>query len=368
MPIPFPGPSHRIHLIHPGPSSRRPAAGPRDPGDRSAAAWRLAGMRASTLVSGLVGMVIGGGLGWVLKPAPEGAEALAAEAGGARIERPDRPAPSRATAEASPKIEVRPEDGAGDDEIDPEVRGQMEEAQRQQREVMMRGIRSKFDLRISRIVEELGLDEQQEAELRAYVDGQLEGVDMASMMNMAGPGNAEKITELATVLRGDGIAGHLDPHLSDEQREGLEAMQVRQRETAVESRALKELSKIQGSLDLSDEQKDQVYTVLVDDAGAWLDNQSDGDFVAREMMSSMGMEMDFGDMDMGAFAEMEGPGDRREVMLRMREEVEQRREQKIERMRPILSGIQLERYRRSLESQGGMFNMMIDNEIENEGE
>ncbi len=331
-------------------------------------------MNAKVWAAAFAGLVVGMGIGWVAKPS--GAATTETTAGPVEVadaaSRPHRPAAAeRDDPSLAAKIAERPsetESIRGLEDLDPEMRRQIEEAQEKQAQLMKRGLQSKFDLRIARLVESLGLDAGQEKLLRDYVENRLEGIDASTLGGMSGMPDEEKLAELAALLRGDGIVDELSPHLNDEQRDSLDAVTERERRNSVEARALKQLSRLQGTLDLDETQRDEVYGVLMEDADSWLDRQSDADFVMREMMSTMGVEMELGDMDMSAMMEMHHADDPAEVMQQMREEMARQREAKVERLSGILDEDQLDRYRQSLENQGGMMNMMIDAAETGEGE
>jgi hypothetical protein len=132
----------------------------------------------------------------------------------------------------------------------------------------------------------------------------------------------------------------------------------------IESRAMKDLAKLQQTLDLSEDQKQKVYDVLMEDAVKSLASQSDADFVTRSMMSSMGVEMDLGDMDMGSVMTLhtdseDAPTDRASMIKQMKENRQKKIDAKVERLAPVLDESQQQQYRKSLENKGGMFNMMI---------
>lgn len=248
--------------------------------------------------------------------------------------------------------------------MDPETKKAIEESQRRQNEMMRKRYADKFDMRIAAMVKELGFNAAQEKALRSFFDEQLKKIDMSAMTAFTGNSDSDKVKEMAAALRGDGLNEFMKNHLSEDQMEGLEALQERKKNSKVESRALKDLAKLQQTLDLSDDQKDKVYNLLIEDAEKRLASQSDADFLTRSMMSSMGVEMDLGDMDMGSVMNLhaegdDAPKDRAALIQKMKDDRQKRIDDKVARLAPVLNETQQQQYRKSLENKGGMFQMMI---------
>lgn len=236
---------------------------------------------------------------------------------------------------------------------------------------MMRNqLKKKFDMRIDSMIAELGLDADQEKALRAYFDKQLDILSSTDPQKMMS--DPDSMAKLAAAMRGDDLAEAMSEHLTDEQKEGLEAMQLRKKKNKIDGIAMKDLSKIQQALDLTDEQRDEVYNILIEDAETKLENESDANVVMNGMMSSMGIDMDMGDMDMGAMMQLDPsqnntPADQSSIIAQMKEQRARQIDAKVERMAPALNETQLRQYRNHLENKGGMFNMMIQG-MEMQGE
>mgnify|MGYP000288907090 CR=1 FL=1 len=82
------------------------------------------------------------------------------------------------------------------------------------------------------------------------------------------------------------------------------------------------------------------------------------------MMSNMGLDIDLGDMDMGSLMGMnpEGenaPQDPAAMLKKIQEDRQTKIDAKVQRLAPLLSESQQQQYRKSLESQGGMMNMLL---------
>lgn len=248
------------------------------------------------------------------------------------------------------------------DDLDPEMKAAMEEGQAKQRKMMRDRMKGKFDLQIASMVEELGLNADQEKELRAYFDKQLDIMTISDPMEAIS--NPEKMKEIAAAIRGEGMQEHMKEFLSEEQIEALDAREKRQRKNKIEGVALKDLSKIQQSLDLSDDQRDEVYNILVEEAEQKLDNKSDANVIMDGMMQNMGIDMDMGDIDMGSLMQLDpsqggGEVDRATVIKKMKEDRARKIDAKVERLAPVLNEAQQKQYRNQLENKNGMFNMMM---------
>ncbi|MCP5538221.1 MAG: hypothetical protein H7A51_18560 [Akkermansiaceae bacterium] len=319
----------------------------------------------NSLILALVCIALGFAAGWLAKP-----EALAPE----ETETASRPASRSAspfipqglsetdTPKAARRSGVTVKTVKAGEEMDPEMKKRIEDSQRKQNELARKRIADKNDMLIAAMVKELGLNAEQEQALRAFYAAQMEKIEFGD--GMAALADPQKMKEMAAALRGDGLNDAMKNLLSAEQMDGLEAMQERQKNNVVEARAMKDLAKLQQALDLSEDQKQKVYNVLMEDAEKSLATQSDADYVTRSMMSGMGIEMDFGDMDMGSVMNLhvEGenaPADRAAIIQRLKETRRKQIDEKVDRLAPILNETQQQQYRKSLESQGGMFNMMI---------
>ena len=241
-----------------------------------------------------------------------------------------------------------------------EMEKQIEKGERMHRRMVQKGIKDRFDMRIAVMISELDLNADQEAALKAYFDKQLE-----KLTKMDGPlftGSEEEVKKLAAALRGDGLNAAMKDHLTTAQMDGLEALQKRKKTSRLESQAFKGLAKLQQTLDLTAEQKDKVYNLLIEDAEKKINAQSDRDFLMQNMMQGMGMSMGFGGMDeitSYAYDGNDGPMDHSTRLQRMKEARKKKIDAKVERLAPVLNDLQKKQYRRTLENKGGMFQMMM---------
>jgi hypothetical protein len=319
----------------------------------------------NTIIVALVCITLGFAAGWLVKPAAtvsETDETTHRSTSRAKAGPNERSSSGIENPRSANRSTVTVERLGTDQELDPEMKKQIEESQRRHTEMVKKRLSDKFDMQITAIVKELELNASQEKALRAFYAEQVETVDLSE--GMASLGNPEMMKEMAAALRGDGLNDAMKNVLSADQMEGLEAIQERKNNNKIESRAMKDLAKLQQSLDLSEDQKQKVYNVLMEDAEKKLAAQSDADYVTRAMMSSMGVEMDLGDMDMGSVMSLQAEGktvptDRASMIQKMKDDRQRRIDDKVARLAPVLDKTQQEQYRKSLENQGGMLNMML---------
>ena len=314
----------------------------------------------NTMIFVALSLVIGFAVGWLAKPAKETPQDDNVRVIAART--PSRSAdPSSAPRQARPaqRSGVTARKASPGGAMDPGTVELMREESRKRENKMMRKIYAgKFDARIVAIVKELGLSAVQEKALRTFFDGQLEKIDMSAAETVS-PGNvdSEELKRTVAAMRGDGLNEFMKDHLTGVQMEALETFQERQRNNKIESHALKGYARLQ-DLNLSDDQRDKVYNLLVEDAEKRLASQSDLDFLSRSMMSGIGVEADLGDIDIGSvIGHAEGGGSEAHgAWLKRRDELRKKMiDMKVARLAPVLNEAQQQQYRKILEDKGRAF-------------
>ncbi|MEP4077885.1 hypothetical protein [Haloferula sp.] len=304
----------------------------------------------------VLALVLGIGIGWLIKPGRE----AAATVGVTEDNIPSRP-------EAEPRGRA---DREGDEEVDSPRRKTKtrtlvigdgeeltpeEQAMQDQIKKAMSDRQLKADERkIAALVEKLGLDAAQEASLREYFESRRDkivgifsgdGSDASDMSNVS----EKKLDELMVDI------------LTDDQQEVYEEVKTADREKKVESRALKDLAKINGIIDLRPEQKDSVYQVLYDDAGVKVDKAAESGMSVFGAMvgDSFGVSMDLDAAEMHDTAYLiddeTGDLDRDGQIQAFRDARQKRVDEQVERLEPVLDEDQLSAYREHLESQGSVF-------------
>ncbi|MGB0993427.1 MAG: hypothetical protein ACPG32_13285 [Akkermansiaceae bacterium] len=237
---------------------------------------------------------------------------------------------------------------------------QMEKMQKRQQEMMRKIYGKKHEARIKKLVAALGLNADQEKQLRAYFAKKTEA--------MAGMVGGDGTTDLSAT-KGDGLDGALASILSDEQKQAYDELVKRERKSKIESRALSKLANIQRKLDLTDEQKDGVYQILLEDAAKQVDRR-ENDLVSS-ITSAFGVDLGGGDLDAAMVvpdgiegADGEGQPDRASIMKRLKEAQQKRIDAQVERLAPVLSEQQQKQYRESLEGQGSLIDGLLQSSSE----
>ena len=301
--------------------------------------------------------------GWFFKPNAQSLEAVSSEESIRSSTRAESSRVSRVENEPRPSVQSSvvvygtDEDG----KMDPEMRRAMEEAQGKQKKMANKRLKEKYDLRIIAIVKELGLNSEQEKALRSFYDKQLEKLSSMDALTMMS--DPELLKDLAAAVRGDGLSEFMGDKLTLEQQEGLEEMEQRQKKNKVEGQAMKTLAKLQQNLDLTEEQENEVYGILLKESQDKLDKQTDADVVLRGYMANQGMSGFMGESDFGSVLQTQmaspdgvsGQGMMDQIASNRQKEIDR----KVELMAPILNEVQLDQYRGQLKNAGGMFNMMI---------
>jgi hypothetical protein len=331
----------------------------------------------TTLATSTVTLIIGILIGWVAKPDPKLEEQAKAPAKSSPTPPPESgsstgsgtpdpgPAKSGHTHEGTGQI-VFGELEAGTHDLDGESIGEdpMEE--------MFFGRQKKsHENLLADLARKLNLNEEQKGQLAKVLDDRLE--EFRSKMKEAEEAKGEnpmaqldQMKVMGALIRGEGLRESMAEFLSDEQLAAYDAHKEKEWGRQVESRAYKDLAKINSVLELSDAQKDQVYEVLYEDAGAKMEANRDVQAFMGMLSGQIGVEIDVGDDGMGDMMEFgmmaEGGGEDfnpQEMMRQMQERRAARNAEKLARMEPILDDQQLERYREHLQAPSGLFQQML---------
>lgn len=323
--------------------------------------WDYKYRMKNTLIIAILCLGIGFATAWFVKPSSEATDLAQNDA----AQKSNRKASARG---ASDKPAARPSRKPSsssrvqrsDEELSPEMQKSMQEAQDREKERARVAMKKKFDQRIANIVRELGLNGDQEKALRAFFDKKLDQLDIddpEELMN-----DPAKLKEMADAMRGKGMREHMKEFLSEDQLVKLDALEKRKHKNKVEGRAMKDLAKLQQNMDLTEDQKNDVYGVLLRDAEDSVKNQSDADLLMRSYMEGMGMGIDMGDEDLGVIMQLQSLGDDANPLEAIKEIQAERQktiDARVENMAAVMDESQLKQYRSHLENQGGMMRMMM---------
>lgn len=190
------------------------------------------------------------------------------------------------------------------------------------------------ELGIQALIKKLNLDESQAKALREYMTEKDQTLaELGSMENiMSGKLDGTKILPL---LKDEHLLNAMEPHFNEEQNEALAAHQQNQIDNKIDSAALSKLSKIQGAVNLTPEQRENVYEQLTTDATAEFGNTSDEALLQNYIASSFsapGINVRASNSNNNPDA----PGSQID--------------NEVEKMTPFLDEVQLQQYRNHLES------------------
>ncbi len=216
---------------------------------------------------------------------------------------------------------------------------------------------AKLDARIAKLVNQLNLTPAQEAALRKAAEEKMEGLgDLFS-------GNGDR-SNLANMMKGDGIDEALADILTPGQLEEHEEVKKRELANKVEAKALKNLAKL-SNLDLSQEQKDAAYDILYKQAEGSVTDDSGAGGMFSMITDGLGIEIDGDAIGLAANlipnaedmenGDVERP-DPQAMMAKMKENQAKQIDDKVKALSPVLNDSQLEQYRKDLElKSGGIF-------------
>jgi len=346
----------------------------------------------NAIVVGIICLVLGFAAGWVAKPGNAGDGAPGGEMAAAKPERQragdadsdsgklatktDRARESSDDGEKAAARTIVIENGKMVDQDD-ETIAQVEDMENRMQKAMVDRQRKKFDARIAKLVADLGLDATQEKQLREFYESKLDEIG-GKMKDGDDPGFAG-MKELAGMMRGEGLDAHLERILTAEQQQEYEAMKEKERVTKLDSKALKNMARVNEVVSLQPDQKEAVYDLLYEDAEKDLNSNNDTSAFMSVFTEGMGIEIDPDALGISGAIEMQmEAADGREVqdpqamMKAMRESQQNRIDEKVERLSPVLDEQQLDQYRSHLEAKssgffGGMM-MGVEEEVEVEVE
>lgn len=218
--------------------------------------------------------------------------------------------------------------------------------------------RSSLEQRIGKLAEALDLTDEQKSKLTAWLDERIAKLESSNMMDPAASADAFKAVS-------DGsLDEKLAENLTDEQKTALSGFKEREKQAKVDSMALKSLSQLQGVIDFEEGQRDEVYKILAESAEERLGRASASPLSDMSMMGDFGVDIDpYGlgiqEAMSEAFAnpeDMEAGKEPVDFKNRMQAVIDERINEKIEKLRPVLNEKQLEQYRAELKNKGaGMF-------------
>jgi hypothetical protein len=278
--------------------------------------------------------------------------------------------PKSENAKDTPARPARPAIDNSKREIEAKATEAGKKMQQQMAQRMTDMQRKKFEARFAKLCAELNLSPDQQARIRAAMEERF--VKMGEFFSFDGSGdNSAKMKELSDLMERDGLEEATAALLNDQQKAGFDALKAKERQSRIDSRALKDLGTLGTVLDLTQEQKDAVYGVLSEQAAKQEDAKKPSSMM-NLFTEGMGIEIDdelgltdliHEQMDPEGHKKV-SDGDFKQVIA---DTIKTRTDERIEALRPVLNDQQLQQYRTHLETKAsGMMNMFGGIEVEQE--
>lgn len=305
-------------------------------------------------------LAIGISVAWVFKPDSSSGTGSTGDSAAATFGKPGSPG------ESNPKMSDRkplksnrkPGGGGANPKFATIVtsEGMSEEMNRKITTMLKKQKIAQIDARIAKLVAQLNLTDGQEAALRKATESRLEGFKKLF-------GKDGDPSQLGELMQSDGIDEALVDILTTEQVEEHKAVKKRERANRVEARALQELARL-SDLDLTQDQKDAAYDIFYQQAEESVGDGTPAQGMLSVVTDGFGIEVNSDALDLPTavipanddVASGTAKSDPQTLMRVARERMEQRINERVNSLRPVLSEAQLEQYQRSLElRQGSLF-------------
>ena len=196
---------------------------------------------------------------------------------------------------------------------------------------------TKLDQRIEYLTGKIHLTSGQKSRLTEWLKGQMKKVESVDLSN---PSSGAVLAKIANSFTNETLEAELASSLTSEQQTVLADLTKKEFRRKVDTFALKLLSKLQNELEFDEDQRDEVYQILTQNAEKNLleESKNPGPPDLTDMFGVVGYETDPYDLQLP------------EVGITT-EKFDQRLREKMDQMRSILDEKQLETYRTYLESQ-----------------
>jgi hypothetical protein len=316
----------------------------------------------NTLLIGTVMLGLGVAIGWIARPSSDNEQPANTALPAAKAEETvAKVSPSDPPPAATPPGKRVLREPAVKKPTNMPSEEDMERAKKMQGEMtksMVERQRAKFGQHLKRLEESVGLTADQKTKMTTWLDEKMKkfgDVDFTNVESMSG----------LTDLMGGGLStktleDELAKSLTAEQQTALTAFREKDLQTKVDSAALKNLSQLQGIIEFEEGQRDEVYKILSAAAQEKLLKEEEEPDPTALFTEGMGIEMDPYDLGLQsamteAMEDMVKPGadtDQKQIARSMREIIDQRINQKVEKLRPVLNDKQLEQYRAELKAKG----------------
>ncbi|OYV04541.1 MAG: hypothetical protein CFE26_16340 [Verrucomicrobiales bacterium VVV1] len=321
-------------------------------------------------------LLAGIAIGWFAKPAPSASgagPAVTASTSGASpssmLGIPEKFKPVEDQENATSTRPSRPPIDSSKRQVDVKMEEAGKEMQKQMAKRMTDIQRKKFEARFAKLSAELNLTPDQQAKIRATMEERFSKMGELFTFD-GGEGEGEKMKEISALMKSDGLEDATAAVLTDDQKSGFDSIKAKERQSRIDSKALKDLGTLGTVLDLSQDQKDAVYGVLSEQAAKQEDSNK-STHMMNMFTEGMGIQIDdeLGIQDlmqdqMENHGHTPPDGDFKKVMA---ETIKKRTDERVEALRPVLTEQQLQQYRTHLETKAsGMMNMFGGVEVQQE--
>lgn len=312
-------------------------------------------------------LLAGIAIGWFARPSTSGIDEGATASAAPTISTPtplsgssEKAKPAEAAKEGPATRPSRPAIDTSKREIEAKATEAGKKMQEQMAQRMTDMQRKKFEARFAKLCAELNLTPDQQAKIRAAMEERF--TKMGGLFSFDGSGdNQEKVKELSSLMKSDGLEEATAAVLSEDQKAGFDSLKAKERQSRIDSKALKDLGNLNTVLDLSQEQKDAVYGVLAEQAAKQEDLKKSTGMMSM-FTEGMGVQIDdelgvseIMQEQMESHGDKAPDGDFKKVIA---DSIRKRTEERVEALRPVLNEQQLQQYRAHLETKAsGMMNM-----------
>lgn len=320
-----------------------------------------------SILSGLFILVLGFGIGWLVKPAPLPKPATAVAATGPRKSTAVI-APNALTETTDTARKMKRESGVS---AATDMPAEDQTAILQATEILKEMFslrRVKFEQHIELLSESLNLSPAQKAKIITWLDDSVKKFEDIKV-DISDPNSMSEIEkEIWKHFTNKALEDQLASFLTNDQKAALADFKEREFRDQVDAFALKSLSHLQGIIQLEDHQRDEVYKLLSTGAEASVREESENYDMAKLLNEGLGVEVNPDPYDLrimqaiANFTELpEAPSDREHWLKNLGETIEKRIDAKVEQLRPALNDRQLEQYRTELEGFGNIWIRNFEN-------
>lgn len=314
---------------------------------------------------GVAMLALGIAIGWIAKPdsarTPDTAQGrqLSPMVKGLQTAATDAPPPPG-------KRSIRPQKDESETPS-PAVTEQVQSMQDNMTKSLVDRQKSKFETRIDQLKVSLSLTDSQQATLTRWLEAHLNGLQS---MNIGDPDSMAKMPGLLEDFNVGELEKQLEGSMNADQQAALAGFREREHRNQVDSRALKNLAKLQSVVQFEEGQREEVYKLLSDGAEESLQSESGNTGFGSIFNEAMGVETDPYDLGLqqamtaamtDAGKASDSPPDQAGSVKQIREIINARIEAKVEKLRDVLNDRQLDAYRNELKTNGlGVFGGVLN--------